>query len=105
MYKEIFVNLSSFYPDFYDSYEKFYMERFIYSSTEIEGIKTKEERKMFVNTLMRAFHETYNYESCGMLDVTVIEALRVLDKLMFILVIMLHFYQLYHIKYTHIYIH
>lgn len=72
MYKEIFVNLSSFYPDFYDSYEKFYMERFIYSSTEIEGIKTKEERKMFVNTLMRAFHETYNYESCGMLDVTVI---------------------------------
>ena len=34
MYKEIFVNLSSFYPDFYDSYEKFYMERFIYSSTE-----------------------------------------------------------------------
>lgn len=72
MYKEIFVNLSSFYPDFYDSYEKFYMERFIYSSTEIEGIKTKEERKMFVDTLMRAFHETYNYESCGMLDVTMI---------------------------------
>ncbi len=72
MYKEIFVNLSSFYPDFYDSYEKFYMERFIYSSTEIEDIKTKEERKMFVDTLMRAFHETYNYESCGMLDVTMI---------------------------------
>lgn len=23
MYKEIFVNLSSFYPDFYDSYENF----------------------------------------------------------------------------------
>ncbi len=115
MYKEIFVNLSSFYPDFYDSYEKFYMERFIYSSTEIEGIKTKEERKMFVNTLMRAFHETYNYESCGMLDVTVIrnignlinreKDLKVLEKLMFILVIMLHFYLFYRIKYTHIYIH
>lgn len=45
MYKDIFINLSLFYPDFYDSYEKFYMERFIYSSTEIEGIKTKEERK------------------------------------------------------------
>lgn len=39
------------------------MERFIYSSTEIEGIKTKEERKIFVSTLMRAFHETYNYDA------------------------------------------
>ena len=50
MYKDIFINLSLFYPDFYDSYEKFYMERFIYSSTEIEGIKTKEERKIVVDT-------------------------------------------------------
>ena len=48
------------------------MGRFIYSSTEIEGIKTKEERKIFVSTLMRAFHETYNYEVCGRLDVTMI---------------------------------
>lgn len=72
MYKDIFINLSLFYPDFYDSYEKFYMERFIYSSTEIEGIKTKDERKIFVSTLMRAFHETYNYEVCGRLDVTMI---------------------------------
>lgn len=72
MYKDIFINLSLFYPDFYDSYEKFYMERFIYSSTEIEGIKTKEERKIFVSTLMRAFHETYNYDACGRLDVTMI---------------------------------
>lgn len=66
MYKDIFINLSLFYPDFYDSYEKFYMERFIYSSTEIEGIKTKEERKIFVSTLMRAFHETYNYDACNL---------------------------------------
>ena len=43
MYKDIFINLSLNYPDFYNIYEKFYLERFIYSSTEIEGIKTKEE--------------------------------------------------------------
>ena len=46
MYKDIFINLSLNYPDFYNIYEKFYLERFIYSSTEIEGIKTKEERKI-----------------------------------------------------------
>lgn len=73
MYKDIFINLSLNYPDFYNIYENFYLERFIYSSTEIEGIKTKEERKIFVNTLMRAFHETYNYETSGMLDVTMIK--------------------------------
>lgn len=103
MYKDIFINLSLFYPDFYDSYEKFYMERFIYSSTEIEGIKTKEERKIFVSTLMRAFHETYNYDACGRLDVTMIrnignlinreKVLKVLERLMFILEIMHHLHQ------------
>lgn len=72
MYKDIFINLSLFYPDFYDSYEKFYMERFIYSSTEIEGIKTKEERKIFVSTLMRAFHETYNYDACPSISNTLL---------------------------------
>lgn len=73
MYKDIFVNLGLLYPDFYESYEKFYMERFIYSSTEIEGIKTKEERKLFVNTIYKAFYETYNFNKSGKLDVTMIK--------------------------------
>lgn len=73
MYKDIFVNLSINYPQFFDTYEKFYLERFIYSSTEIEGIKTQEERKVFVNTLMQAFHETYASNSNGLLNVSVIQ--------------------------------
>lgn len=73
MYKDIFINLSLTYPEFYNIYEKFYLERFIYSSTEIEGIKTKEERKIFVSILMQAFHETYNCESYGKLDLSLIK--------------------------------
>lgn len=60
MYKAIFDNISANYPEFYETYKKFYMERFIYSSTEIEGIKTKEERTIFVSLMLRAFNEIYN---------------------------------------------
>ena len=59
MYKTIFNNINNNYPEFYETYIKFYMERFIYSSSEIEGIKTKEERTIFVSLMLKAFNEIY----------------------------------------------
>ncbi len=48
------------YPEFFRKYEKLYIERFIYNSTEIEGIKTPEERKIFVEQMLKAFYSIYH---------------------------------------------
>lgn len=69
MFKEIFDKLNTLYPEFFKIYERFYMERFIYSSTEIEGIKTKDERKEFVSQMIRAFEEIYSLSDDTFLSV------------------------------------
>ncbi len=51
------------YPDFFRKYEKLYIERFIYNSTEIEGIKTPEERRIFVDQMLQAFYAIYDSDS------------------------------------------
>lgn len=56
MYEKIFATLKEDYPDFFQEYINFFMERFIYSNTEIEGIKTSDERKMFVESSIDAFN-------------------------------------------------
>lgn len=71
MYKDIFENINNNYQDFYDTYIKFYMERFIYSNTEIEGITLKDERKIFVNLMLEAFNLVHNHD--GLLDPALIK--------------------------------
>lgn len=71
MYKAIFDEINKNYMEFYDAYKRFYMDRFIYSNTEIEGIKTKEERTIFVNLMLQAFNEIFT--SSDLLDVGIIK--------------------------------
>ncbi len=72
MYKNIFDKINKDYIEFYEAYKRFYMERFIYSNTEIEGIKTKEERTIFVDLMLQAFNEIFT--SNNLLDVGIIKS-------------------------------
>lgn len=62
MYTNIFNYININCLDFYNTYIRFYMERFIYSNTAIEGIKTKEERTIFVNLMLEAFDKVFNHK-------------------------------------------
>ena len=62
MFKKIFMLLNEECKEFFEFYKKFYMERFIYSSTEIEGIKTLSERKTFVQSMLGAFNVAFECE-------------------------------------------
>lgn len=51
----MFEKLIKEYPEFYENYKRSFMDCFMYSNYEIEGLKSEEARKNFVDRMLEAF--------------------------------------------------
>lgn len=63
MYLEEFSELNEKYPQFFDLYKRFFIERFIYNNSELEGLTKSSFRKDFMFLMLEALKRVLEHNS------------------------------------------